>query len=215
MYAIDVQSVVKRYGARTVLDAFSCTVADGECVALCGPSGSGKTTLLRLIAGLDSPDSGAVYFRETGASADNGATTRNLPDGLIGMMFQDYGLWPHMRVSRHVEFVLKGRGLTAPQRRQRAHELLAVTGLDPLEMAFPAELSGGEQQRLAFTRAVATDPKILLLDEPFSNLDTASRGRLVDDLIRRKVEDGTTIIIATHDPGETVSVADRRIDLAM
>ena len=213
MYAIEVQAVVKRYGERTVLDAFSCTVAEGECVALCGPSGSGKTTLLRLIAGLDAPDGGAILFHETGSG--NGATKRDLPDGMVGMMFQDYGLWPHMRASRHVEFVLKNRGLTLQQRRQRAIDLLAITGLDPLARAFPAELSGGEQQRLAFARAVATDPRILLLDEPFSNLDAVSRGRLTDDLIRRKEAEGTTIIIATHDPGEALAVADRRIDLLL
>jgi len=211
MYAIEVQGVVKRFGPRTVLDAFSCTVGDGECVVLCGPSGSGKTTLLRLIAGLDSPDSGEILFRE---NRDEGIK-RGLPDGTIGMMFQDYGLWPHMRASRHIEFVLKNRGLTPQQRRERANDLLSITGLDPLARAFPAELSGGEQQRLAFARAVATDPKILLLDEPFSNLDARSRGRVVDDLIRRKETEGATILIATHDPGEAVAVADRRIDLAV
>jgi ABC-type Fe3+/spermidine/putrescine transport system ATPase subunit len=212
MYAIEVQTVVKRYGTRTVLDGFSCAVSDGECVALCGPSGCGKSTLLRLIAGIEPLDSGAILFYEQGAG--NGLPKQMLMDGLIGMMFQDYALWPDMRAARHVEFVLKNRGLSAQERRQRANDLLTVIGMESLARAFPGELSSGEQQRLAFARAVATNPKILLLDEPFSNLDAESRGRLIDDLIRRKETEDTTIVIATHDPGEAFAVADRRIDVA-
>jgi ABC-type Fe3+/spermidine/putrescine transport system ATPase subunit len=212
MYAIEVQTVVKRYGARTVLDGFSCAVSDGECVALSGPSGCGKSTLLRLIAGIEPLDSGDILIHEQGAG--NGSPKQMLTDGSIGMMFQDYALWPDMRAARHVEFVLKNRGLSAQERRQRANDLLTVIGMESLARAFPGELSSGEQQRLAFARAVATNPRILLLDEPFSNLDGESRGRLIDDLIRRKETEGTTILIATHDPGEAFAVADRRIDVA-
>jgi ABC-type Fe3+/spermidine/putrescine transport system ATPase subunit len=212
MYAIEVQTVVKRYGARTVLDGFSCMVSEGECVALYGPSGSGKTTLLRLIAGLEPADGGAILFHERGAG--NEAAGQTLPDGALGMMCQELALWPHMRAARHVEFVLKNRGLSADERRQRANKLLAIIGLDSLARAYPGELSGGEQQRLAFACAVATDPGVLLLDEPFSNLDAESRRHVIDDLVRRKQAEGVTIIIATHDPGEAIAVADRRIDLS-
>lgn len=213
MYAIEVQAVVKRFGARTVLDVFSCAVADGECIALCGPSGCGKTTLLRLIAGLDVPDGGVIFLQENGTYT--GITTQDLPDGIVGMVFQDFGLWPHMRASRHIEFVLKNTDMTQQERREYAAILLASVGLEDLARAYPGELSGGEQQRLAFARAIATDPQVLLLDEPFSNLDPDSRSLLTDELNRRKESDGITIMIATHDPGEAIAVADRRIDLPM
>jgi ABC-type Fe3+/spermidine/putrescine transport system ATPase subunit len=132
----------------------------------------------------------------------------------MAMMFQDFALWPHMRVRKHLEFVLKGKGLTSRQRRQRAADLLDLAGLVKLARSFPAELSGGEQQRLAFARVLATNPRILLLDEPFSNLDAQSRGRLVHELVRRKEEEGVTMILATHDPGEVIDVADRRVTMS-
>ncbi|MCL4217181.1 MAG: ABC transporter ATP-binding protein [Candidatus Hydrogenedentes bacterium] len=211
MFAIDVQSVVKRYGARTVLDGFSCSINGGECIALYGPSGSGKTTLLRIIAGLEPPDAGNILFHE--CETGNGPAVATLDDGVIGYMPQEYALWPHLRAARHVEFVLKNRGLTQQERRQRANDLLQITGLVSVAQAYPAELSGGEQQRLAFARAVATNPRVLLLDEPFSNLDNGSRTLLTDELLRRKESENVTIVIATHDAGETFAVADRRIDL--
>lgn len=211
MFEIDVQSVVKRYGARTVLDGFTCGIKGGECIALFGPSGSGKTTLLRMIAGLEPPDGGTIQFQD--GETGNGTAADLLEDGIIGYMPQEYALWPHLRAARHVEFVLKNRGLTQQERRQRACDLLQVTGLVSVAQAYPAELSGGEQQRLAFARAVATNPRVLLLDEPFSNLDNGSRALITNELLRRKESQEVTIVIATHDPGETFAVADRRIDM--
>lgn len=210
-YAIEVQSVTKCYKDRRVLDGYSLSVAPAECVALCGPSGCGKTTLLRLVAGLEPPQSGTVLIAPE--ARPEAALQPPLPNGSVAMMFQDFALWPHMRARRHLEFVLKGRGLSSAQIRHRTAELLGLVGLEQLARSYPAELSGGEQQRLAFARALVTDPRILLLDEPFSNLDAASRGRLVDELVRRKEEESVTMIIATHDPGEAIDVADRRVDL--
>ncbi len=212
-YAIEVRSVTKSFNGRRVLDACSLYVAPGECVTLCGPSGCGKTTLLRLIAGLDTPEQGAIVVIPDETFPED--AKQPLPNGAIAMMFQDFALWPHMRVRKHLDFVLKGKGLTSRQRRQRVADLLDLTGLTELARSFPSELSGGEQQRLAFARALATGPRILLLDEPFSNLDADSRARLMGELVRRKEKDGVTMVLATHDPGEVIDVADRRVDLSL
>lgn len=205
-YAIEVRSVTKRFGRRLVLDKFSLSIAAGACVTLCGPSGCGKTTLLRLIAGLETPDEGAVAIVEM-----NGGT-RPPYDGTIGMVFQDLALWPHMRAARHLGFVLRGRGLARWERRGRIHELLTLTGLDAVARSYPAQMSGGEQQRLAIARALATEPRLLLLDEPFANLDAVLRERLTCELARRK-EAGVTLVIATHDPEETRALSNHRVNL--
>lgn len=203
-HCIEIRAVSKSYGPRRVLTKYSLEVEEGECVTLCGPSGIGKTTLLRLIAGLELPDAGEVRIHLDGLEH-----TPPLLDGAVGMVFQDLALWPHMRAARHLDFVLRGRGLSRAQRHQRAESLLATVDLSALARSFPHQMSGGEQQRLAFARAVATAPRILLLDEPFSSLDATLRGRPVEELRRLQREQSLTIIIATHDPEEVSALSGR------
>ncbi|MCC6487092.1 MAG: ATP-binding cassette domain-containing protein [Candidatus Hydrogenedentes bacterium] len=203
-HRIEIRAVSKSYGPRVVLSEFSLRVAEGECVTLCGPSGIGKTTLLRLIAGLETPDAGAVRIHLDGVEH-----TPPLLDGAVGMVFQDLALWPHMRAARHLEFVLRGRGLTRAQQRERVTALLAMTKLTSLARSFPYQMSGGEQQRLAFARAMATAPRVLLLDEPFSNLDATLRATLVEELWRLQGEQSLTTVIATHDPEEVSTLSGR------
>lgn len=203
-HCIEIRAVSKSYGPRPILSNYSLEVGEGECVTLCGPSGIGKTTLLRLIAGLETPDAGEVRIHLDGLEH-----TPPLLDGAVGMVFQDLALWPHMRAARHLDLVLRGRGLSRAQRRQRAASLLSTVDLSALARSFPHQMSGGEQQRLAFARAMATAPRILLLDEPFSNLDATLRARLVEELRRLQRERSLTIVIATHDPEEVSALSGR------
>lgn len=192
---LEARDICKRYGARRVLDRVSIRVERGCAVLLLGPSGSGKTTLLRIIAGLERADSGEVWL--------DGACANGIAPGArgIGMMFQDLALWPHMRARRQLEFVLRGRGISRQERMRRAHRLLESFQLEHRADAYPAQMSGGEQQRLAFARAVVTDAPLLLLDEPFANLDAPLRDLLLEHIVRRMRKRGTAVVLSTHVEG--------------
>jgi len=178
------------------LGNLSFAVGQGELLCLSGPSGCGKTTTLRLIAGLERPDRGAVLIGAE-PTADEGKP--NMPEaGGVGMVFQDLALWPHMRVERHLDFVLRGRKLSRASRRERVHAVLDTCRLLDRRRAHPSELSGGQQQRLAIARALATNPGLLLLDEPFANLDADLRDHFTEEF-RKRNREGTTIILASHD----------------
>lgn len=189
---LDARDIRKCYGVRRVLDGVSVRVERGRAVLLLGPSGSGKTTLLRIIAGLERADSGEVWI--AGACANGTAPGARG----IGMMFQDLALWPHMRARRQLEFVLRGRGISRQDRMRRALRLLESLQLEHRVDAYPAQMSGGEQQRLAFARAVITDAPLLLLDEPFANLDSPLRESLLEHIVRRMRERGTAVVLSTH-----------------
>jgi iron(III) transport system ATP-binding protein len=209
MNAIALHEVSKRFGDRLVLDRFSMTVARGEAVALLGPSGAGKTTLLRLIAGLERPDAGRIEVRDVLASAP-GILVPPWMRG-IGMVFQDLALWPHMRVQRQLNFVV--RGVSRTERRARVEALLELGGLEARRRAFPAQLSGGEQQRVAILRTLAAHPPILLLDEPFAHLDAALRERIVDHLLELKAAGQVSFVVALHHDAAISRLADRPIVL--
>jgi iron(III) transport system ATP-binding protein len=206
MPIVRLDNVTKNYGAIAALRGLSTKVSPGEALCLWGPSGCGKTTTLRLMAGLESPDAGTVAY-------DAEVDPRNAPDTAIGMMFQDFALWPHMRVARQIRFVLHGTPGTRAEYQVRLGALLKLFDLEDRRQAFPHELSGGEQQRLALVRTLAGAPRLLLLDEPFSNLDPAMRERVIDHLLEEK-QNGTAIVFATHAEPEGERLADKKVQFS-
>lgn len=199
--AIRARHVDRRFGDVMALDRFNIDVHAGHVMTLLGPSGSGKTTALRLVAGFDRPDHGSI---EVGGVVVADESTFVPPESRrVGMVFQDYALFPHMTVARNV-----GYGVDRDIRKRRVAETLDLVGLDGKEQRLPHELSGGEQQRVALARALAPEPSVILLDEPFSNLDAALRTRVrteVADILRTA---GTTAVFVTHDQEEALSTSD-------
>jgi iron(III) transport system ATP-binding protein len=191
--------------AKVVLPDLSLDVADGAFVALLGPSGCGKTTLLRMIAGLDRPDSGAIAIGKD--VVVNGKTFVPPEKRRLGMVFQTYAVWPHLNVRDNIAYPLKVQGLPAPERAKRVADVLQLVHMTELAHRFPNELSGGQQQRVALARGLAQNPRILLLDEPLSNLDARLRAELrreIRDLHRRLK---LTIVYVTHDQREAFEMA--------
>ena len=205
--SIEVRNIAKRFGTFTALDNVSLDFESGELVALLGPSGCGKTTLLRVIAGLEVPDAGSVLFQGEDASY------QDVRERQVGFVFQHYALFRHMTVFENVAF-----GLRVKPRRERpseeaikrkVHELLGLVQLDWLADRFPHQLSGGQRQRIALARALAVEPKVLLLDEPFGALDAKVRKELRRWLRRLHDDLHITSIFVTHDQEEALEVADR------
>jgi putative spermidine/putrescine transport system ATP-binding protein len=200
---IEMRGLTRRFGAVTAVDDLTLKVMEGELLAVLGPSGCGKSTLLRLIGGYERPDAGGISIA--------GRDVTGLPPEArnIGMVFQDYALFPHMTAAANVEFGLKMRGIGKEARRARALEALAFTGLDGIGDRSPGSLSGGQQQRLALARAIAPNPRLLLLDEPLSNLDARIRNGMRVELRAMQRRLGVTTILVTHDQEEALLVADR------
>lgn len=201
--AVDIS---KRYVGIAALDNVSLSVASGELVALLGPSGSGKTTLLRTIAGLETPDSGVVYFD------DRDAAESRIQDRGVGFVFQHYALFKHMVVGDNIAFGMRARKKNRPpesQIKKRVMELLDLVQLSGLEKRFPSQLSGGQRQRVALARALAIEPSVLLLDEPFGALDARVRKDLRRWLREIHERTGHTTLFVTHDQEEALELADR------
>jgi iron(III) transport system ATP-binding protein len=190
---------------RFVLDGFNLSLQAGSICGLLGPSGCGKTTVLRCIAGFEHLTAGEICIEQRIMS--NAQTHRPTEQRRIGMVFQDYALFPHLTAERNVAFGLVGL-MTPAQARQRAHELLKMVGLQGAEQRFSHELSGGQQQRVALARALAPKPKLLLLDEPFSNLDVQLREQLAIEVRHILKATGTTAVFVTHDQNEAFAMAD-------
>jgi iron(III) transport system ATP-binding protein len=194
--------VSKRFGAVRAVDGAQLCVEKGEFVALLGPSGCGKTTLLRLVAGFETPDAGEIKVAERPV-AGGGAWVP--PERRrIGMVFQDYALFPHLTVAENVAF-----GLPRAERKTRVPAVLALVDLCGLGERYPHELSGGQQQRVALARALAPKPELVLLDEPWSNIDPHLRSSMRDELARILRAIHVTVVLVTHDREEAFSVADR------
>ncbi|MHB9046619.1 MAG: sulfate/molybdate ABC transporter ATP-binding protein [Pirellulales bacterium] len=204
---IQVSNITKRFGAFVALDHVNLQVATGELVALLGPSGSGKTTLLRIIAGLEVADSGSIRFH------GEDATDRSVRDRQVGFVFQHYALFRHMTVFENVAFGLRVRPrrvrLPKAEIQRRVLDLLTLVQLEQLADRYPSQLSGGQRQRVALTRALAVEPKVLLLDEPFGALDAKVRKELRSWLRRLHNELHVTSVFVTHDQEEALEVADR------
>ncbi len=202
---VEVRGLGKSFGAVTAARGVDLTVQEGETLALLGPSGCGKTTVLRLIAGLEVPDAGSVIIG--GAVVADAATGLFVPPERrrVGMVFQDYALFPHLSVGGNVAYGLRGN----PHREALVAEAARLVALDDVLERQPYQLSGGQQQRVALARALAPGPGVLLLDEPFSNLDARRRATMRDEVRVILKAAGTTSVFVTHDQEEALFMGDR------
>ncbi|WP_333714999.1 ABC transporter ATP-binding protein [Yoonia sp.] len=198
---LEVSHIVKAYGGRRVVDDVSLRVMPGQVTCLLGPSGCGKSTTLRIIAGVDQQDEGAITV--DGATVCDGDIQLPPEARHIGLMFQDFALFPHLTVAQNVAFGLKGRKVT-----DRVHDLLGRVGMTRHLHDYPHQLSGGEQQRVALARALAPQPQIMLMDEPFSGLDDRLRDDIRDETLAVLKDEGTAVLLVTHEPGEAMRMAD-------
>ena len=209
--SIEISQVSKKFGNFTALDNISLNIPNGELTALLGPSGSGKTTLLRIMAGLESPDSGSVKF------FGEDSTNKQTKDRKVGFVFQHYALFKHMSVFENVAFGLKVRPRsTKPSKeeiKERVFKLLSMVQLQSMANRLPSELSGGQKQRVALARALAVEPKVLLLDEPFGALDAKVRQELRRRLRYLHDEIHITSVFVTHDQEEALEVSDKIVIL--
>jgi putative ABC transport system ATP-binding protein len=204
MELIKVENVTKVYKTGTVetqaLRGVSLTIQPGEFMALVGPSGSGKTTLLQLIGCLDQPSSGKIFLNGKDVSQLNRNQRADIRRGTIGFIFQFFALIPTLTAYENVEMPLLLNGLSSTERRQRVMDLLEAVGMRQRANHRPDQLSGGEQQRVAVARALATHPLLILADEPTANLDTENGKQVMEIMQRLNRETGTTFVFATHDP---------------
>ncbi|MGU3577064.1 ABC transporter ATP-binding protein [Brucellaceae bacterium C25G] len=207
--AVSVNGLSLAYGKTTILNNISVMLSKGQTLALLGPSGCGKTTLLRLLAGLLAPTKGDISINGT-LVAD---ATSNLflpPEKRhLGMVFQDYALWPHMNVAGNVSFPLEMRGINRSDREQRVKIALERVGLGGFESRSISDMSGGQQQRVAIARAIVAEPKIVLFDEPLSNLDRELRENMVTEIKQLVTNLGLTAVYVTHDHSEAFALADQ------
>jgi sulfate/thiosulfate transport system ATP-binding protein len=205
--SIEVKNIIKTFGTFKALDDVSLKVETGELIALLGPSGSGKTTLLRIIAGLETADSGGILFHGEDAS------DRKIKDRNVGFVFQHYALFRHMTVFDNIAFGLRVQPrqvrLSEDKIKAKVNDLLKLVQLDWVGDRYPSQLSGGQRQRIALARALAIEPKVLLLDEPFGSLDAQVRKELRQWLRRFHDDLHITSLFVTHDQEEALEVADR------
>jgi len=200
---VALRKVSKKFGEVVAVDKASIEVDHGEFFTLLGPSGCGKTTTLRIVAGFEIPDEGSVFFD------DEDVTFKKPYERGCAMVFQNYALWPHMTVYDNVAYGLKIRKVPKEEVRKRVKEVLDLVGLTGLEDRYPLQLSGGQQQRVALARALVIEPKVLLLDEPLSNLDAKLRLRMREEIKKLQKDLNITTIYVTHDQEEAMSISDR------
>lgn len=207
MAAIEFREVTKRYGEHTVLRGFSLIVEPGERIAMIGRSGCGKTTVLKMVNALLTPDEGAVLVNGTDVREQSQILLRRE----IGYVIQNVGLFPHLNIEKNIAYVPSlSRTWSKPQRKQQVARLLEQVGLEPtMARRYPSELSGGQKQRVGIARALAAQPKILLMDEPFGAVDEITRRSLQDELLRLCGELSLTVLFVTHDIREAMKIGSR------
>ena len=207
MATVNIQNVTKAFGDNVVLREFSATFRDGEFITLLGPSGCGKTTMLRIIAGFEMPTAGEVFI--DGTLVSGGKTFVPPEKRGIGMVFQSYAVWPHMNVFDNVAYPLTIRHVPKAEIKTSVERVLGIVHLSRYAGRFPSQLSGGQQQRVALARALVAEPKLLLLDEPLSNLDAKLRESMRFEIkeIQRRL--GITVVYVTHDQTEAMTMSDR------
>jgi putative spermidine/putrescine transport system ATP-binding protein len=203
MSALEFVNVSKSFSAVNALNNFTIALGQGELVSLLGPSGCGKTTALRIAAGFETADTGSILLGSTNIMSLPAHQRR------MGMVFQSYSLFPHLNIRDNVAFGLKVRGVPGDVRKKRAEEMLDLVRLSDLGHRMPHQISGGQQQRVALARALATEPHVLLLDEPLSALDAKIRVEVRDEIRRLNRDLGVTTMFVTHDQDEAMSISDR------
>lgn len=209
--AVRLEKLCKTYPGTEgrAVNGLSLEIADGEIVTLLGPSGCGKTTTMRMVAGLEQPDQGNIYFDDEPVVLSEEGYSLPPEKRNVGMMFQSYAIWPHMTVEENVAFPLKARKFPRSEIKPRVEKALELVGLEGLGDRPGPLLSGGQQQRVAMARAIVTEPRILLLDEPFSNLDAKRREQMRHEvkLLQKKLN--IAVLFVTHDQSEALSLSDR------
>jgi multiple sugar transport system ATP-binding protein len=199
---VSLRNLTKRFGAVIAVDGFTADLNDGKLIALLGPSGCGKTTILNMLAGIVPVSSGSILF-------DEEDVTRQPPEKRgIGLVFQNYALYPHMTVMQNICFPLEIKKTPKTERIERARDIARLAHVDGLMDRKPGELSGGQQQRVAIARALVKEPRLLLLDEPLSNLDARLRLEMREEIRRIQLRTGVTTIFVTHDQDEAMSISD-------
>ncbi len=199
---VRIDNVTKKFGHTTAVRNFSAELEDGQLICLLGPSGCGKSTLLNMLCGIIPVTEGRIFF-------DDKDVTKLPPDQRnIGMVFQNYALYPHMTVAENIAFPLEVQKVKKEERKTRVEEIAKLVHVDNLLKRYPSELSGGQQQRVAIARAMVKNPKLLLMDEPLSNLDARLRLEMREEIRRIQKETGVTTIFVTHDQEEAMSISD-------
>ena len=209
--AVRLDEIQKYYGSVRAVDGLSLDIEEGEIFTLLGPSGCGKTTTLRMLAGLETPTAGNIYFRDRAIVITDRRTFVPPNKRNVGMVFQSYAIWPHMTVLENVAYPLQVRGMSKRAIQTKVADVLDLLGMGGLESRLAPQLSGGQQQRVALARALVYEPQLLLLDEPFSNLDAKLREQLRIELkvLQRRL--GITVVFVTHDQIEALSLSDRLV----
>jgi iron(III) transport system ATP-binding protein len=209
MEKIRILNLTKRYGKVVAVDSLTLAVRDKEFFSLLGPSGCGKSTVLRCVAGLEEPTAAEIYIGQTRVNATGNGINVPPEERPIGMVFQNYAVWPHMTVRQNVSYPLKLKKLSKRIIEERLQASLHTVGLERLADRYPSQLSGGEQQRVALARALIKEPEVLLLDEPLSNLDAKLREQMRFELkeLQRRAE--IPILYVTHDQAEALAMSDR------
>lgn len=209
MSSVTFTNITKNYGNVKVIHEFNCVFNDKEFVTLLGPSGCGKTTMLRMIAGFEKPTTGEIRIDDAIVSSSDIFIPPNLRN--IGMVFQSYAVWPHMNVFDNAAYPLKIQGVKREEIRRRVNEVLEAVHMSEYSMRMPDELSGGQQQRVALARALVSSPKLLLLDEPLSNLDAKLRESMRFEIKEMQKKFGITVVYVTHDQTEAMAMSDKII----